>query len=431
MSMVEGAKVYVADKETLDKVYNILATEPVYGFIEHNNILSPGSRIEYIGANKNYAPLTVTMGGGYSLNGWADFPLLKANKPYMVNADGTPDYRLKEDDYSKKEDGTASGVANVDYNGGAFSWLMKIYKKEYMAGDDRYVLFRFEKADGFEPVGFVDPNNKELEGVWLPMFYGSILGATGDTPKMVSLSGLQPCYNNTTAAEKTAITNFSSRAAFLGGPIVETIIDLLIMFAKTTELQTAYGCGNMSGYDASLAPTNGVKQNAVVGGGQFYGTSDGKSLNKIFHSIALGSYQQWMRDPYELVVNGHVKVSKNYAYDLTGASYIDTGIEVPDNMEWDTNHNAMAYPSFYKTVPGYGAIPAGSMKDGTSATGGCDGLWRKDPKEVYTAVALRFGDCYYGRNGGPRARGWNDSAAGANWNYGAAVLLFPPAGVAA
>ena len=144
MSMVEGAKIYVADKETLDKVYNILATEPVYGFIEHNNILSPGSRIEYIGANKNYTPLTVTMGGGFNLNSWSDFPLIKANKPYMVNADGTPDYRLKEDDYTKKEDGTASDVSNTSYNGGAFSWLMKIYKKEYMAGDDRYVLFRFE-----------------------------------------------------------------------------------------------------------------------------------------------------------------------------------------------------------------------------------------------------------------------------------------------
>ena len=52
-----GEKIYIADKETLDKVYNILASDPVFGFIEHNNILSPGSRIEYIGLNKDYAPL--------------------------------------------------------------------------------------------------------------------------------------------------------------------------------------------------------------------------------------------------------------------------------------------------------------------------------------------------------------------------------------
>lgn len=420
--MAAGEKIYIADKETLDKVYNILNTEPVYGFIEHDAILSPsGGRIEYIGANKDYEPITVTMGGGYSLKSWADFPLLKANKPYMVHADGTPDYRLKEDDYTKKEDGTASDIANTNYNGGAFSWLMKIYKKEYMAGDDRYVLFRFEKADGFEPVGFLDPDNKELEGVWLPMFYGSIV-----SEKMRSTSGLQPDHSKTTDAQKNAIDAFGGRAKFLGGPIVETIIDLLIMFAKTTELQTAYGCGNMNGYDASQTPTMGVKQNNVVGGGQFYGTSDGKSLNKIFHSIVLGSYQQWMRDPYEIVVNGRVRVSKNYAYDITGASYSDTGINV-ENREEGSGWN---YPHKYQTVPGYGAVPVAPY-NGTTSTGGCDGLYRHESQKTITAVALRFGVCGGGRAGGPRARGWDSAAAYAAWGFGAAILLLPPVGVAA
>ena len=419
--MAAGEKIYIADKETLDKIYNMLATEPVYGFIEHNAILAPGSRIEYIGANKDYEPISVTMGGGFSLKSWADFPLLKANKPYMVHADGTPDYRLREDDYTKKEDGTASDVANANYNGGAFSWLMKIYKREYMAGDDRYVLFRFEKADGFEPVGFLDPDNRELEGAWIPMFYGSIV-----SEKMRSTSGMQPDYSKTTAAQKTAIDAFSSRARFFGGPLVETIIDLLIMFAKTTELQTAYGCGNMSGYDASLSPTYGVKQNNVVGGGQFYGTSDGKSLNKIFHSIVLGSYNQWMRDPYEIVVNGRVRVSKNYAYDVTGASYADTGITAanrPGGNGWD-------YPHKYQTVAGYGAVPVAPYS-GSTSTGGCDGLYRHENQSGITAVALRFGSCDRGRHVGPRARSWNDVAGRADWFFGAAILLQPPVGVAA
>ena len=72
------------------------------------------------------------------------------------------------------------------------------------------------------------------------------LGADTSTPKMVSLAGLQPCYNNTTDKEHTAIANFSSRAAFLGGGIVQTITDLLIMFAKSTNSQEAYGYGNQA-----------------------------------------------------------------------------------------------------------------------------------------------------------------------------------------
>lgn len=426
-----GEKIYIADKETLDKVYNILAADPVYGFIEHNGILSPGSRIEYIGLNKDFSPLVRNKAdGSMALNSWADFPVIKANKPYMVRADGTPDYRMSETNYAQKESGGASDVANSSYNGGAFSWLMKIYKNEEMVGNDRIVRFSLTARDGYEPVGFIDPSNNELEGVWLPMFYGSILGASGSTPKMVSLSGMQPTHSNTTAQEKTAITNFSSRAVFLGGPIVETITDLLIMFAKTTNLQEAYGYGNCAGYDASQSPTYGVKQNAIVGGGQFYGTDDQHSLNKIFHSIVLGSYQQWMRDPYEVVVNGRVKVSKNYTYDPTGAAYTDTGIAVPDNKTWDTNHNALDYPAHFRTVPGYGSIPALGMDGGSSATGGCDGLWRKDPKQTFTGVCLRFGSCNAGLACGLRARTWIYTATHAYWNFGAADLLLPPVGVA-
>lgn len=426
-----GEKIYIADKETLDKVYNILAADPVYGFIEHNGILSPGSRIEYIGLNKDFSPLVRNKAdGSMALNSWADFPVIKANKPYMVRADGTPDYRMSETNYAQKESGGASDVANSSYNGGAFSWLMKIYKNEEMVGNDRIVRFSLTARDGYEPVGFIDPSNNELEGVWLPMFYGSILGASGSTPKMVSLSGMQPTHSNTTAQEKTAITNFSSRAVFLGGPIVETITDLLIMFAKTTNLQEAYGYGNCAGYDASQSPTYGVKQNAIVGGGQFYGTDDQHSLNKIFHSIVLGSYQQWMRDPYEVVVNGRVKVSKNYTYDPTGAAYTDTGIAVPDNKTWDTNHNALDYPAHFRTVPGYGSIPALGMDGGSSATGGCDGLWRKDPKQTFTGVCLRFGYCNNGLICGLRARSWSGTATHANWTFGAADLLLPPVGVA-
>lgn len=423
-----GNKVQIARQDTLEEVLNIVKTKSVWGFIEHNAILShAGGRIEPIGANKNYKNITVTMGGGFALNDWADFPLLKANKPYMVKADGTPDYRLNETDYTKKEDGTASDVANTSYAGGVFSWLMKIYKKEYMAGDDRYVLFSYESGDGFEAVGFKDPSNNILEGVWIPMFYGSILGSDTSTPKMVSLSGLQPCYSNATAAERTALQNFSTRAHHLGGPIVETIIDLLIMFAGTSNLQAVYGNGNMNGYDASLTPTMGVKQNAVVAGGQFYGTSDGKSLNKIFHSIVLGSYQQWMRDPFMLLVNGRYKVSKNYTYDLTGATYTDTGISLAKILKDDGSQNTGAfYPDKYQTIPGFGAVPVEPYK-GSTSTGGCDGLYQNTD---ITAVGLRFGRCISGLFDGPRARTLDCPATAAGWTFGAAELLLPPVGVA-
>ena len=416
-----GKRVNIADKETLDKIYNALVPDEIYGFIEHMDILAPGQRIEYTGANKDYSPITVNKETGQaSYNSWANFPWLLANKPYMVHSDGTADYRLNENNYAQKEDGSASDVANAAYDGGAFAWAMKIYKQEYTVGSDRVVNFSISKRDGFEPIGFIDPSNRELEGVWIPMFYGTII-----SDKMKCISGNQPCYNTATAAEKTAIDAFGSKAKFFGGAIVETLIDLMILFAKTTDLQAAYGNGNCSGYDASLAPTYGVKQNAVVGGGQFYGTSDGKSLNKIFHSIVLGSYNQWMRDPYVVCVNGKVKVSKNYNYDLTGAAYEDAGIthgKINDNAAYGP-----VYAHIFRTIGGFGALPAAPYK-GSTALGGCDGMW---VNTGITAVALRFGRCSNGLHAGPRALTLSDPVGNANWGLGAAILLLPPVGVAA
>lgn len=418
------SKNYIADKETLDKCYNILAaSDGVYGFIEHNAILSPGERIEYIGMNKDYTPLQLnTSTGEMSLNSWADFPVILANKPYMVNDDGTPAYRLNEDDYTLREDGTASDIANADFDGGAFSWIPKIYKHEEMLGNDRVVQFSMVERDGFEPIGFYDTSDNVLEGVWIPMFYGSIVDST-----MKSISGNQPCYSKTTAEEKTAIDAFGTRALFFGGAIVQTLIDIMILLSKTTNLQTAFGSGNCSGYDASLTPTNGVKANAVVDGGQFYGTSDGQSLNKIFHSIVLGSYQQWMRDPYTLLVSGALKVSKNYKYDLTGATYEATGITLPKQLNTDESEKTGPfYPHKYQTVPGFGAMPVYPY-NGSSATGGCDGLYQNT---TITAVARRFGHCIDGSIDGPRALDLGGTATNAYWYYGAAVLLLPPVGTA-
>lgn len=421
-----GKRVNIADKETLDKVYNALVPDEIYGFIEHMDILAPGQRIEYTGANKDYTPITVNKETGQaSYNSWARFPWLLANKPYMVHSDGTADYRLNETNYAQKEDGSASDVANAAYDGGAFAWAMKIYKQEYTIGSDRVVNFSISKRDGFEPIGFIDTSNKELEGVWIPMFYGSLLGADGATPKMTCISGLQPAYSNITDREKSAIDAFGSRARFFGGPIVETLIDLMILFAKTTDLQGAYGSGNCSGYDASLTPTMGVKPNAVIGGGQFYGTSDGKHLNKVFHSIVLGSYQQWMRDPYVVCVNGKVKVSKNYNYDITGASYEDAGI-THEKIN-DTAHYGPVYAHRFRTIGGFGALQIAPYK-GSTALGGCDGMW---VNIGIVSVALRFGVCGDGLTAGPRALTLNGAAAYAYWTVGAALLLLPPVGVAA
>lgn len=404
-------------------IYAPYFAEDFYGFIEHEDILDPTQRIEYIGLNRDYTtPYTPNLtDGSYNLGSWTNWPWLSKVKPYMVNSDGTKDYELSETDYNYKADGeTPSDIANTSYDGGAFVWIPKIWKQEYMVGHDRYVKFSLvEKAD-YEPVGFVYGSD-ELEGLWIPMFYGAISDS-----KMMSLSGLQPVYSKTTAQQYTAITAFSNRAGFYGGPIVNTINDILIMLAKTTELQLAYGFGNMSGYNASDT-YNGVLPNAVVSGGMFYGTNNSKQLNKIFHSIVLGSYQQWQRDPYILLVSGRYKVSKNYTYDLTGATYFDTGIDLARIDKQDESQNTGPfYPHLTNVIPGFGDVPV-QPYNGSTALGLCDALYQD---VTSTRVGVRFGNCHNGRSDGPRALYLRYDAGYAGWSFGSSVLLFPPVGVA-
>ncbi|MBR0126894.1 MAG: hypothetical protein IJL99_01390 [Firmicutes bacterium] len=403
------SKTFIADKETLDKVYAIVSDNDCYGFIEHCAIKNPAQRIEYIGLNKNYTPLTVDKAAHtFSLGSWATFPVLTENKPYMVKSNGAEDYQLSETDYTKKADGvTSSDVADDTYDGGAFSKLIRIYRKQEWVGHDRIVLFSFEEKEGFTADGFGDAPCR-----WIPMFYGSI-----DTNgKAHSTANTHLSKNKTTAEQYTAIQNFNANAKFFGGPIVEVIIDLLMMFAKTSDMQGAYGDGNMSGYDASDTTDYGMKTNNVVGGGQFYGSTDGTSLNKILHSVVLGSYSQWMRDPYEVVVNGKVKVSKDYTYDPTGATYEDTGIMVPNIGNW-------TYPLDYYPVKGYGSIPIAPYSGGSTAEGPCDGTYVAADQSTKTAVSLRFGYCDNGAHDGVRARNWNHVATNTYWNFGFALFL--------
>jgi len=388
----------------------------IYGFHQNFSDKNPETTITYRDENETFAPMQLNTNGTMNMGSWDDFPLIAECKPYMVHKDGTADYQLNETDYTKKLDGTASDVANTSYNGGAFSWLKRIYMKEtYTAdGNSRDVQFSFTNADestkDFQPIGFVR-GGEELEGIWIPMFP---MDANGRT-----ISGVHPIYNQTAAGERTIIQNWSANAVHLGGGIMNVIRDLLMLFSRSTDAQTHFGQGCMSAYVDS-SPYYGVKVNAAVGGGMFYGTTGGTTLNKIFHSILLGSYQQLLRDPQTLLSGGHLLVSKDYdVYSLTGVGYTDTGKTFISSSAW-------RFPSKLQYVDGFGSVPVDD-NGGTSGTGLCDGVYFNASG---VRVARRLGYCADGLIDGPGCLYLGDEASAANWACGVGELLLPSVGYA-
>lgn len=390
-------KVFIAEQETLLEVQeqveklvrNLVPDDaPIYGMVIHEaSDLNPSTRVEYLGANKDFTPMSMNM-STHAMNygSWAGWDWLKANVPVMCNWDGGIDYFLDPDDYTKKADGTNSDAANIDYAGDAMAIVKKIYKKEYKVGNDRYVYFCERKVDDdFHAVGF-NVLGKERDYMLIPMFYGSI----DSNGKMRSIAGQWSCLTASgsaadnangkaigTAEQYTAIQAASGKALFFGGALTNTLADICILLSKSTDSQTAFGSGMCSTYVEDKAQHYGTKINTVIGGGQFYGSNDNKSFNKIFHSCVMGSYMLWQRDPYMLLINGRIKVSPDYTYDLTGAKYLDTGVNLAKNGYYATT----------QVVKDFGAVPNDEIAC-SSATGYCDHTW---VNAEITAVSLRFG----------------------------------------
>ena len=381
----------------------------LWGFIEHMATTDPASRIEYTNENANYTPLTVDLASTHvaSYGGWSEWPWLLANKPYMVKNSGEVDYELSSSDYTKKVDGTtASDVNNTSYAGGAFSWSQKLYKKETISGTDRYVIFSDYQVDStYKPQGCIDPDGNELEGFWIPMFYGS------------NTTSLRPLANSTTpspsktmAQQRTYLQANGTRHMFFGGPAINLLTDIMYMLAKTTDIQGAFGTGNSSG--------SSILSNQVVNGGQFYGTSTGSSRNKIFHSLVLGSYNQYQRDPYTQVSSGALYVTDRYKYTETATELTNTGYNYSSNAQG-------VYPTIYQLQDGYGAYPV-SPYNGSTALGSCDYLYVSNGG-MY--VGLRFGNYGGGLYAGPRCLDLSNAGSGTGAAVGASDLLLPPVGV--
>ena len=392
----------------------------IYGFKEYFGILDSESRIVPTDTNADFTPMRRNSDGTQDYGSWAGFPLLEANKPYMVNKDGTVDYSLLGTDYTKKADGeTASDVSNASYAGaGAFSWLKKTYCKETYGTDDvgayRHVQFAFDNShdqtSDFEPYAFMWDENTELEGLWVPMFYMSDSGKT--------ISGTQPIYGKTTDQERSILQGISERAVHFGGPVMNFLRDIAYLLTNSTDIQKHWGEGCMSAYNSNGSPTYGVKKNAVVGGGQFYGTTGGTTLNKAFHSIVIQSFQQLLRDPMTLLSSGKMLVTPYYSkYSLTGAGYIDTGLTYASSSAW-------RYASKLTHVDKFGSVHQDDNL-GTTTTGCCDG-------QYYNAsgvrVGRRLGSADSGLPDGPGYLGLNNEASFADWACGVGVLLCPSAG---
>ena len=176
----DGKNYYIYDAET--------DWEPtvIYGYHIDPDESDPYDCVSYIEGAIGRTP--ASMGTtAFSYGSWKDAFFMP--RPCMVKYDGTVDYYLDPNDYTKKEDGTASDVANLAYQGNAMIEWPKIYYKfvEGSSEGEGYFYCSNKKVDNtYNCFCNIDSQNNEIDH-----FYTSIYNGTS-----------VPVYSNTATYNK-------------------------------------------------------------------------------------------------------------------------------------------------------------------------------------------------------------------------------------
>ena len=118
-------------------------------------------------------------------------------KPCMLKFDGTVDYYLDPNDYSKKLDGTASDVADLSYPGNAMVEFPLIWWKSW--GDGWVSIADYQVDATYKCWSNLDADGNVIPYFYLPIYNGVIYDG-----KMRSISGIQLKSWSTTAYSNSA-----------------------------------------------------------------------------------------------------------------------------------------------------------------------------------------------------------------------------------
>lgn len=380
-------RIYVADKETLDATHaNTKALMDKigdsdyfrpkrYGIKINKADSNPKTRVTYIYDALNFTPASMNFANGtFDYGSWADVFFVKDNFPCMLNFDGTVAYKLDSNDYSLKEDGTASDIDNAAFNGNAMSAIPTIWYSQYEVGNYEYHVFCAERYDeSYHAYCHERADGSIMQYRYFPMFEGYY-----DGTRLRSLSGKNVTASQTGATELTRATANGPLWNTLTWNMINLMKGLLTLISKSDDSQGAFGNGNHSGSEYLLTGQLNDK-------GQFFGYNTVASAVKVFHCENWwGNY--WKRVRGLVSDHGNIKAAMKPPYSNDGANYIDTGIQ------WTGTGSGY----IKETKNGYfGRLP---IKNGGSAsTYLCDYEWHND---TILAYAIFGGDRGLGPNCG-------------------------------
>ena len=340
-------------------------------------------------------------------------------KPCMLKYDGTVDYYLDPNDYSKKITEEPSDYNNLDYEGNVMVQIPKVYIKEILYEDNAdkvtYQISDKKVDDDFKCWAHLDANGNEIDYCYMAAYEGYV-----SSGKLSSISGVKPTTSTVASNEISYATanNIDGSNIWYTGVLCDRLLidKLLLLIGKNTNTQSIFGAGYISGGSSASNLSNTGKLNSK---GLFYGTKDNNSIGVKVFGIENYWGNAWNRIAGCLYfTSGGYKIKLTYGqsdgstvdgYNLDGTGYISTGVTCSGSSGGYIKHSIFKNGCILPNVAG-----------GSASTYYCDGLWY-----VNGAYLLVGGSCATGLLVG--ALSWFVGGVSSNsyWNVGSVLSCKP------
>ena len=256
--------------ERYDNLVNVVSDKghTVYAFHIDGNESDPYEKVTYLHSATGMTPAHMNYETGeFDYGDWEDIFFMP--RPCMLKYDGTVDYYLDPNDYTKKEDGTVSDVTNISYGGNAMMewgrdnkiiWYKVVSEGNYSAT----IYVSHEQVDkNYVAWSFMDANGNYADHFYTAIYEGVIYGK-----RLRSISGrsfsshsIDPSSVLTYAGKNYG--NDTDGKTYCGITISDnTLITILaILISKSTDSQTAFGMGHTYGssyINTGLMDTKGM-----------------------------------------------------------------------------------------------------------------------------------------------------------------------------
>lgn len=395
---------------------NTFGQSEVYEFVIDDNNANPKGCISYPegSINEKFTPAGMDYASNvFDYGSWADAFFMQLFKPCMLKYDGTVDYYLDPNDYSKKLDGTASDVSNTAYGGNAMVEIGQIWIEEFLLNGKIHVRIGNKKfsdnADCY--------THQKKDGSYCKNIYRGLFDGANVSNKIRTIAGQNMCKK---VAGDTQMAYAKANGA--GWNVDEyslrrLINYLLLLIGKSTDTQSVFGTGRYTGFvnesnTGQIDATGTLKDK-----GMFYGDNN-NGLVKVFHienwwgniwKFTNGVIQKNGKLLYKMC-EGTNDGSTVENYNTTGDGYIDSGVTLPGTI-------SQLYIKKMQLVPHLGLVPTNEA-GGSSSTYYCDGMWSNSSVVGFA----RFGsNPVGGLLVGPFSFDVNIPVSHSNWHSGVAL----------